>query len=356
MNLAFIDHSFHQKTSTTRFLIDLFKEYYNVDILWDESWRGGSRVGIKTLNEKEYDVILFFQILNYPMTDIRTLQCQNVVFVPMFDGVSTLSSYEWLRLRGYRFINFSSTLHRRMQRLGLVSLSVQYFLNPAEFEVEDDFDSLRGFFWQRTNGITWTHIRRLIDASNFSKFHIHSAVDPHGCTFISPSAEDRKEYSISISNWFEDRKGYISTLYNANIYFAPRLYEGIGMSFLEAMTMGKCVIAADHPTMNEYIRHGVEGYLYDLRRVHPVDLSRSREMGKRARESCILGYKKWVDEKDSIIEFVSKRNSRIDTRAKIGVIVTAKTAFYSVQILRRAKGIIKKLVMKCCSRKHLLKQ
>ena len=49
----------------------------------------------------------------------------------------------------------------------------------------------------------------------------------------------------------------------ANVYFAPRLEEGIGQTFLEAIRWGRCVVAADNRTINEYIIHGVNGLLYD---------------------------------------------------------------------------------------------
>ena len=350
MKLAFIDHSFHQKSTATRFLIELFEEYCSVEVFWDQSWNGGSRVDISTLNDGTYDVIVFFQMLDYPLDAIKSLSCQNVIFVPMYDGSSTLSGREWLKFRKYRFINFSSTLHRKMRRLGLVSLRVQYFPDPAEFEVEENFDDLRGFFWQRTDGITWNHVSQLIGVSEFRKFHIHTAVDPHGFKFIRPSLEERQKYSITMSDWFDEKKDYLRTMQKANIYFAPRQYEGIGMSFLEAMTMGKCVVAVDHPTMNEYISDGIDGYLYDIQSVQPVDLSRAREIGKRAREKCILGYERWVADKDLIVEFVSRQNSRVGFIARTVLTSSARTVGYASHLSGKMKAVIKKVIMKCCSR------
>ena len=60
----------------------------------------------------------------------------------------------------------------------------------------------------------------------------------------------------------DDGRAYAPALRRAGIYFAPRLYEGIGISFLEAMAMGKAVVAPDNPTMNEYVTHNVNGFLY----------------------------------------------------------------------------------------------
>jgi hypothetical protein len=45
--------------------------------------------------------------------------------------------------------------------------------------------------------------------------------------------------------------------------------------------------------MNEYIKHGVNGYLYDPRRPAPIDLSAAREVGRRARADAIAGHRSW---------------------------------------------------------------
>ena len=42
------------------------------------------------------------------------------------------------------------------------------------------------------------------------------------------------------------------------------------MAFLEAMAMGKCVVANDDATMNEYIRDGKNGILFQRGDIRPV--------------------------------------------------------------------------------------
>ena len=51
------------------------------------------------------------------------------------------------------------------------------------------------------------------------------------------------------------------------------------MAFLEAMAMGKCVVANDDATMNEYIKDGENGILFScdvLKPVSEVVISRAR--------------------------------------------------------------------------------
>ncbi len=89
-----------------------------------------------------------------------------------------------------------------------------------------------------------------------------------------------------------------------NVYIAPRLFEGIGFSFLEAMSMGKAVIAADHPTMNEYIIHGVNGYLFSEHAPAPLDLSHVSAVCKNAFYGVLAGRRQWLSGKKGIPDWI----------------------------------------------------
>ena len=83
---------------------------------------------------------------------------------------------------------------------------------------------------------------------------------------------------LEISEWYDTREEMIKDMEKSAVYIAPRLYEGIGMSFLEAMAHGRCVIAPDNPTMNEYITDKVTGYLYNPNQIVPLSLDRIKEI------------------------------------------------------------------------------
>jgi glycosyltransferase involved in cell wall biosynthesis len=57
------------------------------------------------------------------------------------------------------------------------------------------------------------------------------------------------------------RQAYFNIASEANIYIAPRSVEGVGLTFIEALSRGSAVVAYNGPTMNEYIRHKENGYL-----------------------------------------------------------------------------------------------
>jgi len=67
---------------------------------------------------------------------------------------------------------------------------------------------------------------------------------------------------MTFSDWFFNRNEYEKILCSKQIYIAPRIKEGIGLSFL-SMAAGRVVVAPNFPTMNEYIIHTENGYLYD---------------------------------------------------------------------------------------------
>src|SRR5690606_16522650 len=99
---------------------------------------------------------------------------------------------------------------------------------------------------------------------------------------------------ITRSTWFETKEEFLAVMKRANVYFAPRLSEGIGMANLEAMAQGQCVLAHRESTHNEYLKHGANGLLFDLSHVYPIDLSRAKQLGKAARETVIAGYDRWL--------------------------------------------------------------
>ena len=107
-----------------------------------------------------------------------------------------------------------------------------------------------------------------------------------------------------MSEWFPDKEDFFKILKASNVFFAPRLYEGIGISFIEAMTMRQCVVAPNTPTMNEYIRDGETGLLYDPGNPVSLDFSNAKQIANNAREYCKKGYKRWIESEEELIDFI----------------------------------------------------
>lgn len=305
--IAFVDHSFHQKSTATFFLMDMLREEYEVEVCWDESWRNGPRADISGLGSRGFDTLILFQLIDrYSPAELKGSGCRNIVLIPMYDHSGGWSDLYWLRYRDFKVINFSRTLHEQLQRLEMQTKYFQYFLPPVARASSDGGMSygLHGFFWQRTDGITWKHIRKLIEGADFRSFHLHLAVDPPGYEKVMPTDEEIRRFNITVSEWFDAREDYFRASSRSNVFFAPRLYEGIGMSFVEAIAHGKLLVAPDHPTMNEYITHGVNGLLYNPDDPRPLVFPSAEALRGPVGQYAADGYHRWCGQKEELMSFI----------------------------------------------------
>ena len=219
----------------------------------------------------------------------------------MYDMSERFDIGYWSDYHNLKIINFSKTLHEKLLKWGFESMFVQYFPKPDEF-IPGNINEV--FFWQRLTKLSINTVAKLFGKADL-KMHIHKAIDPDQ-KFIQPNKEDEDKFQITYSDWFDTREDMWGVIKQKGIYVAPREYEGIGMSFLEAMAMGKAVIAVNNPTMNEYIENGKNGYLFDLENSKAIDLSNIEEVQKNAYEYMKKGYDKWEKDKIKIIEFIKK--------------------------------------------------
>lgn len=305
--VGIIDHSYHYKTASPSFFTDLLVQLGSVKIIWDSQWNGGTFPSISRIDEEGFDILILWQIMIYHNPEkLRKLRCKNIIIIPMYDDIHADPDELFLRFRNFRFISFCSVLQTRFERLNIKSKYFQYFINPDSLPFcGDTFTELKGFFWQRTNDITWDHLRILIEGSGFASFHLHLALDPIWYREVLPTEEEMEKYHITITRWFDKREAYLEVLSRANVFFTPRLYEGIGMPVIEAMTMGKVVVAPDHPAMNEYITHDVNGLLYDMQDLKPLNFSSAKTLAMQAREDSLSGFRKWKDSRPGIVDWIN---------------------------------------------------
>lgn len=297
--IVYIGHSFHFRTKSDEFLIKYLQEKFEVRIVSDESWLGKTYPDLSFVG-KEYLGVLFFQSLPPPAI-INKIDNQNKIFIPMYDGVEHSNEF-WSSISDFKIINFSSSLHRITSRSGLRSIYIKYFPEPKKFELGNKNEV---FFWQRLTKLNIQTIFRLLDDQQF-KLHLHNAIDPNH-RFTVPTKEDEEKYQISYSTWFDSKENLWNVMAGKSVYVAPREMEGIGMSFLEAMAMGKAVIAVNKPTMNEYIMDRKTGYLFDLAKPSRIDLGNVRDVQVNAYEYIQEGFEEWKSEKDKIVDFIYER-------------------------------------------------
>jgi glycosyltransferase involved in cell wall biosynthesis len=307
--IAFVDHSFHSKTLSTDFLPEILRRHgCIVDYFWDGAWNNEASVQWQAV--QDYDVVIMFQAFCPIEGQYYRHIHSNVVFIPMLDQFGiwqgplfNLTSY-WEPFQGSKILSFSNAIHCMLMGFGIKSFFARYYPQiPADDVVPGN--GLHGFFWlRREEQIPWSTIKKLIGDTKFDSLHIHLAHDPGTPEPIMPTEEDIERHNITFSTWFENKADFNNIVNRANIFFAARMEEGIGQSFLEAMARGQCVVAPNEGTMNEYIIPGVNGLLYNPKEPQHIDFSHVNKIGLQAKEGAAYGRALWeISEKD-IVEFI----------------------------------------------------
>lgn len=307
--IAYLDHSFHRTTRSTEFLPEILKRHgHDVDYFWDDAWQGGAPVAWQDI--ASYDVVIMFQSFCSPEGRYFRQEHPNVIYIPMLDQFGlwqgplfNLSAF-WEPFQGSKVLNFSTAVHGMATGFGLASHCVRYY-QPMKTMPTPPQEGLHGFFWvRREEQLPWKTIRKLIGDTRFDSFHIHLATDPGTPSAQLPSADDIARHRITTSTWFENKADLNAVMERANVYFAPRVEEGIGQSFLEAMGRGQCVVAPNQGTMNEYILPGVNGLLYELNAPKPLDFSAVALLGARAKAGTEIGRALWEEAEADLVRFI----------------------------------------------------
>ncbi len=302
--LLYLGHNYHLKTKSTLFLIDLLKEQYDVDFVSYDPYKNEYE-GLKEAKGKLYDVLVVFQIMPPSEFLEGNFVYKQGVLVPMYDYIITRNYDPWSDYRRFRIINFCKSIHEELLKRGYESYYVQYFPKPEGNQSLGDVNSI--FFWQRMERINISTISALFAEQKIDHIHIHKALDPKQ-KFVEP--ETRLADMITYSEWFGAKEEMQEVMLKSAWYIAPREYEGIGMSFLEAMAAGRCVVASNTPTMNEYIQNGVNGFLYDIDDPQPIPLCEVRDIQANARKYIEDGYKKWEKDKYEILKWIEEEREK----------------------------------------------
>lgn len=297
--MLYIRHAYHSKTKSNDFLIDILKKHYNITIFDIDPYTEDLKTTLKNLPKKDFDVLVLFQLPIAGTILKKYINFKKGIFFPMYDGAPQRTDKIWLSWKSFNIINFSRTLHLELTKIGLSSFYVQYFPTPKLNVLNGEKNS--AFFWQRLTHLNVNTIADILKALSIKNIHIHKVVDPMH-NFIKPTDET---FNIEYSEWYENKNNMLKDVENAAIYIAPRDFEGIGMSFLEAMAMGRCVIAPNNPTMNEYITNGFNGILYELDNPKINKKYNIKSIQENTKKYIQQGYLKWSEEKNKILDYIN---------------------------------------------------
>ena len=294
--MLFIDHAFHEHTKSVEFVKELFVKDYSIDMLYLNPENENDSNAFRALDKKHYHEVVIFQLMPSLNWLKNYISWDKIAFFPMYDGVAPLNDIIWQEYRKVKIISFSKTLKKSLQNRGFDVKYIQYFPEPQKITTWGQEDSV--FYWQRVHRLPIQTILNTIQ-NCVSKIHIHTSMDPHHAAI-----EIITDKEVTRSSWFETKEEMLSKMLESALYIAPRLSEGIGMSFLEAMAMGRCVIAANLPTMSEYIQDGKTGFLYDLDDISKLKIKNVLKIQKNTLKYIQKGYKNWSKNKKKILKWI----------------------------------------------------
>ena len=277
---------------------ELLAEKYDVESFYIDPYKI-SETDFTKITGKTFELLILLQVMPSLEELRKYISFKQCAFFPMYDNTKTLNSPLWNEYKNCNIINFSKAFHKTCHDGGLSSYYIQYFPKPAEIIDKGDEKSI--FFWQRSDKITTRTLEKVIDTKGIETVYLHKSIDPKN-KFIPPSKN--LERKVVYSSWFDTKEEMQKYIQKSALYFAPRRYEGIGMSFLEAMASGRCVIAPDYPTMNEYIKNGETGFLYNYKKPELLTILNVREIQKNTAEYIKQGYEKWEKEKYKIFDYI----------------------------------------------------
>ena len=239
-------------------ILEPLKEYADVKLrAWDGVvWQGDANSlqhgGLPTT---------FFQMP--PPPELLAETSVRLVWMPMWDHARKYSQLWWNALpKSLRIVAFSTAVAERAQAAGLPTLVLRYFKQPSAFE-NVSWDGGRVLmYWNRTGMVGPRFLGEFCNNLKVDKLFYRGQIDPR--IPIQAAYELPQRLGRTIVKELPDfmpAAEYRRVLGEANMFIAPRMYEGVGLTFLEALSQGCAVFGFDAPTMNEYITSGEDGCL-----------------------------------------------------------------------------------------------
>ncbi|MDD2765435.1 MAG: glycosyltransferase [Opitutaceae bacterium] len=199
-----------------------------------------------------------------PPPEILAEPQARIVWLPMWDDARHFAPGWWSTLpkKNFRVVAYAEPVRREAARAGLPTLRVRFHKDPAAAPAAR-WDHRRVlFYWNRTGLAGPEFLERLCRETCANRLIFRAAADPGSTQGAYELPTRFGATDVTTLGGFGTKEDYEALLREANLFLAPRLYEGVGLTFLEAMSRGCAVLAHDSPTMNEYIVHRRNGWLF----------------------------------------------------------------------------------------------
>lgn len=308
MHILFVDLEFHLKTKSADFFLDILCSAHDVDVHY---YRDAYHAGIPQEKIDRADLIIVWQAsLGRKDFVVNGKPC---IFIPMYDD-DWGSHVQWKRIgaSGTHVISFCDAISKRAKRGGIPPdhlLDLRFAYDPNAF-VGFEGDPNVAAIWER-GFFGLSEFKRLFPPGFFKKLIVIRRPQP-GLVFKPISQSDISAYNITlVESEFIPKEDYLQLIKEPGVFLAPRPKEGIGMSFLEALAMGKCVIAHDDASMNEYISDGENGFIRNLYgNITAISKSDILSVRNRVKATAAAQYARWLSDKEKIIPFIKNAIAR----------------------------------------------
>ena len=317
MRILFIDIDYHRKTRSADFFLEILRTAFDVDTHYYFDCYSPKIPRDKIARA---DVVVVWQdILGRRDFVIPGKPC---VLVPMYDS-DWGSRAMWRRIArsGTHVISFSEAISLRATRAKIPPerlLDIRFAFDPDLFKDAEGNPRVAALWERGPFGVDT--IKRLFPPGLMKKITLFRRPQP-GLAYEPIAEDDKRDYGIEVDDRpFIPKDEYLALARQYGVYIAPRPREGIGMSFLEQIAMGKCVIAHDDNTMNEYIVNDGNGILRNLLGdFAPVTIDEIDAARKGVKESARKAYSRWLSNKKKIVPFINAAAMR--SPVKIGGVI-----------------------------------
>ncbi len=301
MNILLVDHACHRLTKSFLFLNRLLSKRFTTETFYYEQ-HGKCEIPPEKIQQAEWIVFLEFLPWRFRL-GIPGKKC---LFVPMYDN-EWGSVWQWRRIAvaNMYILSFSEHVTHHALKCGVKKenlLSVQFSPNPHAYQNMQG-DPRKLLFWERGD-FSFETVKKLFLPEDLTKVLVLRHPE-EGINRNEISEEDKTAYKVTIQETgFLPDQEYKELISEYGLVIAPRFKEGIGMAFLEAMAMGKVVIAHNDGTMNEVIECGRNGWLLDLKHPKRLDIGSLQKI-HATDVNRVEAYTRWCNDKQRILDFIS---------------------------------------------------
>ena len=319
------DNDYSRTSGSTKFIHQELDKIFDYDLIWDEKWSKSKNYDKKIF--ENYDNILFIHSF-LSLKDLLKIQKKNIIWIPMFDSLynlNQLNSYFWrsIKLLNIKIISFCDAITKICLNEKIDVFDIRYFLKTSE-NINYNFKKFNILFWDRGE-LKIKNWLKYFNKQDIERITVIQRPDPKKKpSFISD--KDKVDYNIELKQiGYIEKEEYKKYLTSHNVYICPRFREGIGISYLEALSYSMFVLGLDAPTMNEYLNNDKIGKCINLNETENIKLNLN-EIIKTQKDRVNLNTEKYNIYKNKILNVKyflekNKENKEIKYKNKIFILI-----------------------------------